>query len=89
MLTVETEANGDSWSTMKGVLSQLVCWARYSVTIDFCPTLAATLAHYFTFFAPITQPPGQAAVPGNLSVNLCLWFHVFFLGGGGVKLLYV
>ncbi len=30
-------------------------------------------AHYFNLFIPIAQQPGQAVMPGRLSLNMCLW----------------
>jgi hypothetical protein len=29
--------------------------------------------HYFTSFVPNAQQPGQAVVPGRLSLNMYLW----------------
>jgi hypothetical protein len=79
-LTVETEANGDSWSTW--FLPWLVRWARRAGTIDFCPALAALLRqvqniiflaeHFYTILVPIAQQPGQAVVLG-----LCVSGHSY------------
>jgi hypothetical protein len=33
--------------------------------------------HNFYSFVPIAQQPGQAAVPGRLSLSRCLWSRVF------------
>jgi hypothetical protein len=67
LLTVETEANWDSWSTlhMKEVLPWLVHWARRVRTIDFYPALDALVSlvrniilltgHFFTCLVPIAQ----------------------------------
>jgi hypothetical protein len=41
LLTIETEANGDSRVQMKGVLPWLVRWAGHAGTSDFSPALAA------------------------------------------------
>jgi hypothetical protein len=42
LLTVETEANGDSKRVqMKGVLPWLARWDLHAGTWDFCPALAA------------------------------------------------
>jgi hypothetical protein len=30
--------------------------------------------HYFSYFVPIAQQAGQAAVRGRLSLNVCLWW---------------
>jgi hypothetical protein len=74
LLTVETEANGDLWSTYERAYPWLVRWARRAGTIDFCPALAAlvstvyvkycfshrTLFH-FTVLVPIAQQPGHWA----------------------------
>ncbi len=58
LLTVETEANGDSRSVLlKEVLLRLVRWARCTGKRDVCPDLQA----------------GQAVVLGHLSLNVCLW----------------
>jgi hypothetical protein len=77
LLTVETEANGDSpW---------LVCWACHAGTRDFCSALAALVGpiqnifflpvHYFNSFVPMPQQAGQAAVLGRLSLSV-------FVSGG-------
>ncbi len=74
LLTVETEANGDSKSTNeRGHLS----WALS------CPALAALVGpstkyvfHHrrpFQSFVFIAQQAGQAVVPGRLSLNIFLW----------------
>ncbi len=39
--TIKTEANGDSMSTIKEILSWLVCWARRAGIRDFSLALAA------------------------------------------------
>jgi hypothetical protein len=69
LLTVETEAKGDSWSTYEmRVLPWLPSWPRAG-TRDFCPALASLVgpvqniiflaAHYFTSFVPIAQKAGR------------------------------
>jgi hypothetical protein len=66
-----------------GVLPWLVHWACRAGTRDFCSALAALVspykiyifltAHYFnSFYVPIAQQAGQAAVLGRLSLNLAL-----------------
>jgi hypothetical protein len=69
---------------MKGVLLWLVHGACRAGTRDFCPALAALVVPvqnifsltktllYFISFVPIAQQPGQAVVPGRLSVGMCL-----------------
>jgi hypothetical protein len=52
-------------------------------TKDFYPALAALVgpveniffltAYYFNIFIPIAQQPGQAVMPGRLSLIMCLW----------------
>jgi hypothetical protein len=89
LLTVETETNGDLWSTNEGD-------PRCAGTRDFYPALAALISpvqhiffltvHYFNF----SQQPGQAVEQGRLSLNVCLrHHHRLCLGGfcGGVKIL--
>jgi hypothetical protein len=44
LLTVETEVNGDSKSTIEGVLPCLVRWARRTGTRDFYPVLATLVS---------------------------------------------
>ncbi len=59
-----------------------VHWACRASTREFCPDLAALInpvqkisfhtAHFFTLFVLIAQQPGQAVVPGRLSLNMYL-----------------
>jgi hypothetical protein len=52
-------------------------------TKDLYPALAALVspvqniffltAYYFNLFIPIAQQPGQAVMPGLLSLIMCLW----------------
>ncbi len=61
-----------------------VHWACRAIcsTREFCPDLAALInpvqkisfptAHFFTLFVLIAQQPGQAVVPGRLSLNMYL-----------------
>jgi hypothetical protein len=83
LLTVETEANGDSGSTYergpslvgsmgsscqcRRFLSCLGCSSRPR-TKYFCLTV-----HYFNTFYPFAQQAGQAVVPCRLSLNICPW----------------
>ncbi len=75
---------------MKGVLSQLVRWARHAGTIDFCPALAVLVcpvknficltAHFFTLLVPIAQQPGQGSRAGSpVSVSLDILMNSSFL----------
>jgi hypothetical protein len=72
--TVETEVNGDSKST-----TWLVCWAVQWRARDLTALVGPVqnifflTVHYFDFFFPIAQQPGQAAVLGRLSLSMCLW----------------
>ncbi len=79
LLTVETEANGDLWSTNErgpsfvGSLG-LLCRNKICLSYPGCFSQPSTkyfsfTAHYFTFCVPIAQQAGQAVVPGRLSVN--------------------
>ncbi len=82
---------------MKGVLSWLVYWALCAGARDFYPALAAKVsseqyiffltAHYVILCGPISQQPGQAVVPGRLSLNKHLWLTIVFCKaeGGGVR----
>ncbi len=81
--TVETQANGDPWSTYEGGPFCLVPWARCAITRDFYPALAALFRsitkkffltrHRFTSFVQIAQQAWQTVVPRRLSLNKCLW----------------
>ncbi len=68
---------------MNGVLPWLLHWSCRAGTRDFCSALASLVspvqniffltAHYFnSFYVPIAQQAGQAAVLGRLSLNLAL-----------------
>ncbi len=70
---------------MKGGFPWLVRWAHSAGTRDFYPAFAVlvstlqkknfphrTLFRYFIFCVPIAHQPGQAVVPGRLSLNMCL-----------------
>jgi hypothetical protein len=67
---------------MKGVLSWFVRWACLAGARNFCSALAALVSpvqiififtvHYFNSFVHIAQQAGQAAVPGRLSLSVCL-----------------
>ncbi len=70
---------------MKGALPRLARWARRAGTREFFPALAALVspvqniflaAHFFPLCVPIAQQPGQAIVPGCLSLYLCLWAYL-------------
>jgi hypothetical protein len=71
---------------IKGVLHWLVLLARHASTRDFYPVLATPVSSvrvqniflcrtlfYSTVYVAIAQQPGQAVVPGRLSLNVCLW----------------
>ncbi len=68
---------------MKGVLPWLVSWACRAGTWYFWSALAALVGpvqnifffplHYFNSFVPIAHQAGHAAVPGRLSLSMCLW----------------
>ncbi len=75
--------NGDSESTSERCPSLvgslgLSCWYK-----GFFSALAAQVGpvqnilfltvHCFNAFVPITQPAGQAAVLGRLSLSMCTW----------------
>ncbi len=86
LLTVETEANGNSKSTnerddsLVGLLG-LSCWYK-----RFCFALVTLVSpvknilfSLYTFsipLSPIAQQAGQAVVLGNLSLSMCLWPHM-------------
>jgi hypothetical protein len=81
--TVKTEVNGDSKSTnergssLVGSLG-LMCW--WYKRFLFClggssgpvQNISFLTVHYFNAFASIAQQAGQAAVPGRLSLRMCL-----------------
>ncbi len=78
---VEPEANGDLWGTNERVLPWLVRWARRARTRDFYPALSALSGGYKNIFfltahfvSPFAQQPGQAVMPGHLSLNMRLCF---------------
>jgi hypothetical protein len=82
LLTVETEANGDSRSTFEGgpslvaSLSSSLQYKRFLSCLG-CPSRPST-RHLFTYrslFHFIQD--GQAVVPRRLSLNMCLWFTLF------------
>jgi hypothetical protein len=64
LLTVETEANGDSWSTYRA-LAALVCPVQHIFFL---------IAHFFTICNSPHRPqqPMQAVVLGRLSLSLYL-----------------
>jgi hypothetical protein len=78
-MAVETDANGDLWSTNERVLPWLVCLACRGGTRDLYPALAALVspvqnnfvlaACFFSLCATIAQQPGQAVVLGRLSFS--------------------
>jgi hypothetical protein len=76
MLTVETKVNRDSKSTNERGpslvgsldLSCLGCNSRPSTKYLFHCTNTV-----FQFLVPFAQQAGQAAVPGRLSLSMCLW----------------
>ena len=83
MHTVETEASGDSWSTLeKGPFLVGTLGCRDS-TRDFCAASAALVGPVQTFFSSpyniklyLSPSPsklhGQAVLPRRLSLNMCL-----------------
>jgi hypothetical protein len=84
LLTVATEANGDSGSTYERVLPWLFRWARRYKRFLSClgsssrPSTKYFLfltEHYFTSFVPVYQQAGQAIVQVQccLSLNMFLW----------------
>jgi hypothetical protein len=62
---------------------QMNCWARHASTRDFYLAVAALFspvqnnfflaAHFFTFYVPIAQQPGQTVALGRLSLTMYLW----------------
>jgi hypothetical protein len=81
LLTVETEANGESRSTYERG-SFLVGSRRFKRVLS-CLGLAALFGpglnlflllpiQHLTSFLPIAQQAGQAVVPGRLSLSMCL-----------------
>ncbi len=81
LLTVETETNGNIWSTNEGVLPWLVRWAHRAGTRDFYSALAALVSpvqniiflnvHFFNLCVSMAQQPVQAIVQSRLSLNVC------------------
>ncbi len=60
LLTVETEANGDSWSTNErgpSLVGSLALSCQYKRFLSYLGLSC----------------PKQAVVPGRLSLNMCLW----------------
>ncbi len=85
LLTVETELNGDSKRTNKG-LSWLVCWTCRADTRDFCIGLAALVGpvqniffltiHFFYSFVPISQQAGNGKQPCWVArLLVCVYDH--------------
>jgi hypothetical protein len=78
LLTVDIEGMGTQRVQMKGVLPWLVRWACRAGTRAFCSALAALVGpvhrtlFQFNSTVPIAQQAGQAAVPGRLSLIMCL-----------------
>ncbi len=84
LLTVESEANGDSKSTYErgpyliGALNSSCRYNRFLSCLG-CSSRPSTkyyiasLIHYFALFVPITQQTRQAVMPGRLSLNMWLW----------------
>ncbi len=80
MLTVETEVNGDSKSTndsgpslvsLIGSLGLSCKYKRFLFRLG-CPSRPCP-----KYLFPNAQQAGQEAVPGRLSLSLCLWrLHV-------------
>jgi hypothetical protein len=69
--------------TRRVQMKQVLPWACLASLRDFCSALAALVGpvlnifflpvHYFNSFVPVAQQAGQAAVPGRLSLSMCLW----------------
>jgi hypothetical protein len=85
-LTVVTEAIGDLRSTNERRPILVGLLGYHAGIRDFYPALAALVspvqnknftAHFFTLCVPIAQQPGQAVVPGRLSLNMRLWSSPF------------
>ncbi len=82
LLTVETEANGDSKSTNVRVHPWLVHWALRADTLDFLyclscsgqPITNISSTYTISIRIPIVQQLGQAAVQGRLPLNVRLRF---------------
>ncbi len=81
MLTVKTEANGDSKSANDRLVGPLSSSYRYKRILSClgCPSRLSTVhffltVHYFSSFVPIAQQDVQAVVLGRFSVNVCLLY---------------
>ncbi len=84
LLTVETEANGDSTSTYErgpflvGSLGWLCQYKWFLSCLGFSSRPSTKYffltVHCFMSFFHIIQQAGQAAVPRCLSLNMCLWW---------------
>ncbi len=82
LLTVETETNGNLWSTNEGVLPWLVRCAHRAGKRDFYPALAALVSpveniffltlHYFNLCISTTQQPGWAGSRAEPPVSECV-----------------
>jgi hypothetical protein len=64
---VETEANGDYCTNDRG--PSLVGFVGLFVPVQ---NIFFLTAHFFILCVPVAQQPGQAVVPGRLSLNMCL-----------------
>ncbi len=85
-LSVETEANGDSWSTygrchsfcsLVGSLGSLCPYKRFRTCLGCLVSPVQNIIflteRFFTLLVPIAQQPGQAVVFGRLSLCLFHW----------------
>jgi hypothetical protein len=89
LLTVETEANGDSKCTnergpsLVGSLG-LSCWSKkilfsaLAALVGPVKNIIFLTVHYFNSFISIAQQAGMAVVPGCLSLSICVWGSVRF-----------
>jgi hypothetical protein len=79
LLTVETEANGDSRSTYKrdpslvGLLGSVVPVQEIFVLPWLLNIFFFLTVHYFTLFVLFAQNAGHTVLPCRLSLKMCLW----------------
>ncbi len=85
LLIVETEVNGESKSTMKGVLPWLVRWAYRAGIRNFCsalPFLVGPVQNIFFLTVHSTIPLSPS--PSNLGRQSC-WVACFLVCVSGVR----
>ncbi len=78
-LTVEIEANGDTWSTYERGPSWVGLWARRAGKRNFLTCLGSSknpvqniiffTIHFFNLLVPIAQPGSRAGSPVSVSVD--------------------